>query len=169
MAHALLCLKSLQRSWLHAKVVHIGVKFHQKLAAVHVRINSQSSGNCPKHTLLREMHIASWRNAACACTNLYFCLQVRDGRVTVTKAENGEGYTVTALDDASMAKLKEGKERTQVIIPLDMYDWEDFCTRMRPQDCLMSHRPPAIIPGAPRTPHTGVPGLPARKPLHSGP
>ncbi|CAK0781051.1 hypothetical protein CVIRNUC_005269 [Coccomyxa viridis] len=80
---------------------------------------------------------------------------VRDGRVTVTKAENGEGYTVTALDDASMTKLKEGKERTQVIIPLDMYDWEDFCTRMRPQDCLMSHRPPAVIPGAPRTPHTG--------------
>ena len=89
--------------------------------------------------------------------------------MTVTKAENGEGYTVTALDDASMAKLKEGKERTQVIIPLDMYDWEDFCTRMRPQDCLMSHRPPAIIPGAPRTPHTGAPCSPARSPLRADP
>ena len=113
--------------------------------------------------------MASQNDAACACTNQCFCLQVRDGRVTVTKAENGEGYTVTALDDASMTKLKEGKERTQVIIPLDMYDWEDFCTRMRPQDCLMSHRPPAVIPGAPRTPHTGAPCLPACKPLHASP
>ena len=88
--------------------------------------------------------------------------------MTVTKAENGEGYTVTALDDASMAKLKEGKERTQVIIPLDMYDWEDFCTRMRPQDCLMSYRPPAVIPGAPRTPHTGAPCSPAHGHVRAG-
>ena len=61
--------------------------------------------------------------------------------MTVTKAENGEGYTVTALDDASMIKLKEGKERTQVIIPLDMYDWEDFLHAHAPAG--LPHEPPA--------------------------
>ncbi len=75
------------------------------------------------------------------------CMQVRDGRVTVTKAENGQGYTITALDNATMERLKQGKERSQVIVSLDMHDWEHFCTRVRPEDCLMSHRPPAYIPG----------------------
>ncbi len=83
-------------------------------------------------------------------------MQVRDGRVSVTKAENGHGYTVTALDTAKMEQLKKGKERSQSIMSMDMYDWEDFCTRVHPESCVMSHRAPAHIPGAPRTPHTGL-------------
>ena len=114
--------------------------------------------------------MASWRSAAYARTHQCFCLQVRDGQVIVTKAEDGRGYTVAALTNDAKLKLKaEHKERTQVIISCNMYDWEDFCTRMRPQDCIMSHRPPAIIPGARRTPHTGAPCLPAREPLRAGP
>jgi hypothetical protein len=74
----------------------------------------------------------------------------------VTKAENGQGYTITALDNATMERLKQGKERSQVIMSMDMRDWEHFCTRVRPEDCLMSHRPPAYIPGQPRTPHAGL-------------
>lgn len=84
------------------------------------------------------------------------CTQVRDRRVTVTRAEDGRGYTVTALDKASMEERKKGKERSQCIISLDMHDWEDYCTRVHPDSCIMSHRPPARIPGAPRTPHTGT-------------
>ena len=83
-------------------------------------------------------------------------MQVRDGRVTVTRAENGQGYTVTALGKADMHERKKGKERSQRILSLDMRDWEDYCTRMHPDSCLMSHRPPAYIAGAPRTPHTGA-------------
>lgn len=83
-------------------------------------------------------------------------MQVRDGRVTVTKADNGKGYTITALDNATMERLKQGKERSQVIMSMDMRHWEHFCTRVRPEDCLMSHRPPAYIPGQPRTPHAGL-------------
>ncbi|CAL5221420.1 g3607 [Coccomyxa viridis] len=83
---------------------------------------------------------------------------VRDGRVTVTRAENGQGYTVTALGKADMHERKKGKERSQCILSLDMRDWEDYCTRVHPGSCLMSHRPPAYIAGAPRTPHTGERG-----------
>lgn len=82
-------------------------------------------------------------------------MQVRDGRVTVTRAENGQGYTVTALEKEDMEARRKGKERSQCILSLDMRDWEEFCTRVHPDSCLMTHRPPAYIPGAPRTPHTG--------------
>ena len=82
-------------------------------------------------------------------------MQVRDGRVTVTRAENGQGYMVTGLSKEDMEALRKGKERSQCILSLDMRDWEYFCTRVHPDSCLMTHRPPAYIPGAPRTPHTG--------------
>ena len=85
-------------------------------------------------------------SSQCACT------QVRDGRVTVTRAEDGRGYTVTALDKASMEERKKGKERSQCIISLDMHDWEDYCTRVHPDSCLMSHRPPPASPEPPALP-----------------
>ena len=74
----------------------------------------------------------------------------------VTRAENGQGYMVTALQKAAiMEQRKQGRERSQCILSLDMRDWEDYCMRVHPNSCIMSHRPPAYIPGAPRTPHTG--------------
>ena len=76
--------------------------------------------------------------------------------MAVTRAENGQGYTVTVVEKADMHERKKGKERSQCILSLDMRDWEDYCTRVHPDSCLMSHRPPAYIAGAPRTPHTGA-------------
>lgn len=85
-----------------------------------------------------------------------FQSQVRDGRVTMTKAAGG-GFKVTALSEEDRKQLARGQPRTQVIFSLNMDTWDTWRRRVRPEDCIMAHRPPAVLPGtagAP-TPPTG--------------
>lgn len=70
---------------------------------------------------------------------------MKDGRVALSKAAGG-GYMVTALTDDESNRLGKNKERTQAIFGFDMDTWDDWCTRVRPEDCIMPHRPPAILP-----------------------
>ncbi|KAK9915331.1 hypothetical protein WJX75_007729 [Coccomyxa subellipsoidea] len=78
--------------------------------------------------------------------NLFaFSFLVKDGRVALSKAAGG-GYMVTALTDDESNRLGKNKERTQAIFGFDMDTWDDWCTRVRPEDCIMPHRPPAILP-----------------------
>ncbi len=73
-------------------------------------------------------------------------LQVRDGRVVLSKADGG-GYMVKGVTDDESNRLCKNKERTQAIFGFDMDTWDDWCTRLRPEDCIMPHRPPAVLPG----------------------
>ncbi len=74
-------------------------------------------------------------------------MQVKDGWAALSKAPGG-GYNVTLLTDEENKRLGKNQERTQAIFGFDMDTWDDWCTRVRPEDCIMSHRPPAELPGA---------------------
>lgn len=54
-----------------------------------------------------------------------------------------------ALTDAEQeARGRALPARTQAIFGFDMDTWDDWCTRVRPEDCIMAHRPPVELPGA---------------------
>ncbi|CAL8468574.1 g8114 [Coccomyxa elongata] len=72
---------------------------------------------------------------------------VKDGWAALSKAPGG-GYNVTLLADEENKRLGKNQQRTQAIFGFDMDTWDDWCTRVRPEDCIMSHRPPAELPGA---------------------
>jgi hypothetical protein len=94
---------------------------------------------------------------ACSRPEWLFLKQVRDGKVALSKAQSG-GFNVTALTPEEEKRLGKGLARMQAIFGVDMATWENWRRLVRPTDCLMAHRPPAVLPGS--TLKTARPGVP---------
>ena len=104
-------------------------------------------------------------------------VQVRDGWVALSKAPSG-GYKATFLEEAEAKRLGKDKERTQAIFGMDMDTWDEWCTRVRPEDCIMPHRDPVVLPGmqpapaaaaaAPAGAHSASWNFVLRAPLQNG-